>query len=163
MSLTWEDDYRERTNPALLTELLRASVPVLEFTNWKVLETRPGYAKAVLPISFQSSNQHGVHQAALIGLCADYTAGIAFGTLASGAPIVGVHPQKDHHGASLWSVALSVSYKSPSSSDLVAVAEVEPERHSRIQRRYFQGNTVLERVTVSLRNGEKEVRMSLRQ
>ena len=68
------------------------------------------------------------------------------------------------HGAALWSVALSVSYKAPSSADLIAVAEIDPEKQARIYRRYFQGNTVLERVGVSLRsvgvslrNGDEEV------
>jgi len=153
----WESDYRERTNPELLTRLLRAGVPVLEFTKWHVLETRPGYCKTVLPISFQSSNQHGVHQAALIGLAADYTAGIALGSLIHGVPIVGVHPQKGENGAALWAGTLSVQYKLPSSADLIAVSEIEPERWDRIRRRYAAGNTVLERVTTSLRNGAHEV------
>jgi methyltransferase (TIGR00027 family) len=156
-SISWELDYQNRTNPELLTTLLHAGVPVLAFTKWRVLDTAPGYARSVLPISFESSNQHGVHQAALIGLCADYTAGIALGTIIGGSPIVGVHPQKDQQGASLWSVGLTVSYKSPSSGDLTAVAEVDPQRHLRIYRRFFQGSTVLERVQVSLRNGDKEV------
>jgi methyltransferase (TIGR00027 family) len=156
-TISWEEDYKNRLNPELATEMLRAGVPVLAFTNWKVLETGPGYTRAVLPISFEASNQHGVHQAALIGLCADYTAGVALATIIRGVPIIGINPQKDRHGASLWSVALSVSYKSPSAADLVAVAEIDPQRQSRIHRRYFQGNTVLERVEVSLKNGDREV------
>jgi methyltransferase (TIGR00027 family) len=155
--IAWQDDYRDRMNPELVTKLLRASVPVLEFTQWSTLETRPGYAKTVLPISFRSSNQHGVHQAALIGLSADYTAGTALSTIIRGTPVVGVHPQKDDEGASLWSVSLAVNYKSPSSANLVAITEIEPEKQARIARRYYQGNTVLERVQVSLRNGQQEV------
>jgi methyltransferase (TIGR00027 family) len=154
---TWEIDYQERANPELLTRLLRAGVPVLEFTKWKVLETRPGYCKALLPISLQSSNQHGVHQAALIGLSADYTAGIAIGSLIHGVPIIGVHPKRNEEGAALWASTLSLQYKSPSSEDLIAVSEIQPERWNRIRRRFTAGNTVLERVTTSLRNGDQEV------
>lgn len=156
-TICWDDDYRDRMNPELVTKLLCAGVPILAFTNWQVLETRPGYAKTVLPISFESSNQHGVHQAALIGLSADYTAGVALATIIRGVPIMAVHPQKDGHGASLWSVALSVSYKAPSSGNLVAVADIDAERQARISRLYFQGRTVLERVGVSLKNGDEEV------
>ena len=156
-SSTWEQDYRDRTNPKLLTRLLRAGVPALAWTGWRVEETRPGYCRSVLPISYESSNQHGVHQAALIGLLADYNGGIALGSVLTGVPIIGVHAKKDEHGASLWAGTLSLEYKLPSSADLVAVTQIEPARWDRIRRRYASGNTVLERVTTSLWNGDREV------
>ena len=88
-TMSWETDYAARTNPELLTRLLRHAVPVLDFLDFRVVETAPGYAKALLPLSARSANQHGVHQAAVLAIAADYVGGIALGTLATGAPIIG--------------------------------------------------------------------------
>ena len=71
----WEDDYRSRMNPQLLTELLHAAVPVLKHVGWFVREVRDGAAASCLPLNEESTNQHGTHQAALLMLAADYTGG----------------------------------------------------------------------------------------
>ena len=34
--ITWDQDYESRVNPGLMTSLLRASIPVLEQSDWKV-------------------------------------------------------------------------------------------------------------------------------
>ncbi len=157
MESAWSVDHARRMNPTLVTAYLRSGVPALEFVDWKVNETRLGFAETALPINLASSNQHGVHQAAILALAADYTGGIALATLVDGTPIIGVHPQLDDQGATLWAASLSVQYKHPSSLDVTAVAEIEPERHSRIVRRYRQGSTVLEKVTIRFQNPDRKV------
>jgi len=145
-----EDDYRLRTDPELLTTLLADAVPVLRFLDFTVTETRPGFCQCKLPLSTASSNQHGVHQAAVLGIAADYAGGIALGSLCHGAPIIGVHPQFDDDGASLWAVSLTLDYKLPSSSDVILNATVPTEEHEKIQRRYQSGKMVLAKVPVTL-------------
>ena len=126
-AITWDDDYRDRVNPALVTELLRDAVPVLRYVGWKVTETAQGCARTILPLCEASTNQHGTHQAALVALAADYTGGIALATLLRGIPILGVHPQPSDNGASLWLVSLHVTYRIPSTGDLlVSVSRASP-------------------------------------
>jgi hypothetical protein len=71
-AITWEDDYRQRVNPQLFTELLHVAGPVLHHIGWKVLETAEGYAKTILPLNYESTNQHGTDQAALMVLGLSY-------------------------------------------------------------------------------------------
>jgi hypothetical protein len=123
-------------------------VPVLAHVGWKVLETGEGYAKAILPLNYESTNQHGTHQAALMVLAGDYTGGIALATLLRGVPIIGVHPQRSDNGAALWLVSVDITYKTPSASALVIASRFAPDEFARIRRRYFQGKQCLESVRV---------------
>ena len=91
LNVAWEEDYRKRMNPGLVTQLLHDSVPVLKTVDWRVEEVSDGGCHTVLPPRFSSINQHGTHQAALISLSADYTGGIALATLIRGVPVIGVH------------------------------------------------------------------------
>ena len=140
-AITWEDDYRQRANPQLFTELLRDAVPVLQHIGWKVLETDEGYAKTLLPLNYESTNQHGTHQAALMVLAGDYTGGIALATLIRGVPIIGVHPQRSDNGAALWLVSVDITYKAPSAGDLVITSRFAPEEFERIAQ-YLQRQAV---------------------
>lgn len=148
--IDWELDWQTRCNPELLTRLLRKAVPVLEYLGITVEETRPGYARVNLPLTLHGSNQHGVHQAAVLAIAADYAGGIALGTVIPGASIIGVHPQADHNGASLWAVSLKIDYKLPSSSHVSVIATVPEDSHERIKARYFNGRMVLETVDITL-------------
>jgi methyltransferase (TIGR00027 family) len=147
-AISWEDDYRQRVNPQLFTELLHEAVPVLQHIGWKVLETGEGYAKTLLPLNYESTNQHGTHQAALIVLAGDYTGGIALATLIRGVPVIGVHPQRSDNGAALWLVSVDITYKAPSAGDLVITSRFAPEEFERIQRRYLRGKQCLEAVRI---------------
>ena len=120
--ISWEEDYETRTNPELLTSLLHESVPVLKFVDWRVIEVKEGFAKSVLPLITQSTNQHGTHQAAIIVLAADYTGGIALGTLFRGVPIIGVHPGRSDDAASLWLAKVDIDYLAPSTDHLVVTS-----------------------------------------
>jgi methyltransferase (TIGR00027 family) len=147
-STSWGLDYRRRSNPELLTQLLQEAVPVLGYVNWQMTETREGYARSVLPLNAASTNQHGTHQATLLALAADYTGGTALGTLIRGVPIIGVHPQPDRSGAALWLASIEMKYQAPSAADVTVEALVSPDRWERIRRRYAQGQTVLETLAV---------------
>jgi hypothetical protein len=57
--VSWIDDYKQRTNPALFTELLRQAVRALGAVQWQVLETADGYARSVLPLVGPSTNHQG--------------------------------------------------------------------------------------------------------
>jgi acyl-coenzyme A thioesterase PaaI-like protein len=140
----WEEDKEYRTNPQVLTALLREQVPALDFVKWKVAAVEPGMAESVLPLNPQSTNQHFTHQAALFLLAADYTGGIALGSLMTGWPVVGVHPVRSSKSMALWLIKAEIKYLRPSVTDLTITAEIERQRCARIVRRFADGKAVLE-------------------
>lgn len=148
ISISWERDYKDRMNPALWTRLLRESVPVVRYINFKVVEIAEGFCKCLLPLNYESTNQHGSHQAALISIAGDYTGGIAFSSLLRGVPIGGIHPGNDEQTAALWLASMSVRYLKPSAGDLTITCQVSPKEQEAIRRRYFEGRRVLSRLTV---------------
>lgn len=155
--ISWEQDQKFRTNPAVLTSLLREQVPVLDFVDWQVRRVEPGLTESRLPLNPQSTNQHFTHQAATLLLAADYTGGIALGSLIFGWPVVGVHPVSSSKSISLWLIKGDIKYLRPSVGDLTVYAEVDPEKHGRIRRRFLDGKPVLETLKISFRNGDIDV------
>jgi len=155
--VSWTEDYEKRTNPALLTSLLQVSVPVLKHVGWRVIDVSEGCAKSLLPLVPESTNQHGTHQAALIVLAADYTGGIALGTLFRGVPIIGVHPGRSENAAALWLTSVDINYLAPSTDDLVVTCAVPLERFDRIRKRYFSGNRVIESLDMTIEAGDTTI------
>jgi methyltransferase (TIGR00027 family) len=153
----WAGDRNKRLEPVRLTELFHAAVPVLKHIDWKVTDTGRGFCESVLPLNVESSNQHIAHQAAVILIAADYTGGVALGSLLHGVPIVGIHPQKTDYGAYLWGAKADIKWIRPSVDDLVCSARISPAVQERIIRRFFQGRRVLETVHVEMRNGSELV------
>ncbi len=154
-AISWEQDFENRVNPELMTGLLRASIPVLEQSDWKVVRVGEGYCETLLPLNKATTNQHGTHQAALMSLSADYTGGLALATLLRGVPLAGIHQCRDDNSASLWLAGMNVRYKSPSSGHLTGICEIDPEQAADIRRRYFQGSRVLASLKVLFySNGE---------
>lgn len=147
-TISWEEDYRIRINPKLLTELLHEAVPVTNHVNLKISETAEGYAKMILPLNYEATNQHGTHQAALMALAGDYTGGIAIATLLQGVPIIGVHPQTTDNGAALWLVSFNIKYLIPSADDLTISAKIPAENFERIRRKYDAGERNIESVEI---------------
>ena len=141
--ITWEQDYRDRINPELVTNLAHQAVPVLKWTGWSIQKVGPGYCETRLPLCLETTNQHGTHQAALISLSADYTGGMALATLLTGTPLTGIHRGKPEESASLWLVGMEVRYELPSTSHLRGQCKVDPKTARRIQSRYFAGKVVL--------------------
>ncbi len=150
---SWEQDRRNRAEPVELTKLFHSAVPVLKHLNWTVRETGRGFAETILPLSVEASNQHIAHQAAVILIAADYTGGIALGSLLHDVPLVGIHPQKNEYGAYLWGAKADIKWIKPSVDDLVCTARIDKTRHRRIVGRFFQGRRVLETVYIGMRNG----------
>jgi methyltransferase (TIGR00027 family) len=154
----WEVEKKFRYHCEILTALLREQVPVLEFVKWRVNFIEPGRARTVLPLISSSTNQHCTHQAALLFLAADYTGGIALASLIPNWPVIGVHPvAPTEKSMALWLVKGEIKYFRPSVGCLEVSASVEPERHGRVRKRYLQGKTVLETVTIQFRNGAVKV------
>lgn len=152
---TWEEDYRDRVNPALMTGLLRTSIPVLAHSDWSITEVKEGFCQSVLPLNAPTTNQHGTHQAALISLSADYTGGLALATLLRGVPLAGVHKCSEDESASLWLASMNVKYKAPSSGHLVGTCQVDPKKAEMISTRYQRGDRVLVALDVEFHsNGE---------
>jgi methyltransferase (TIGR00027 family) len=153
--ITWEQDYRSRVNPELMTSLLRASVPVLEQSDWKVTSVEDGCCETLLPLNKATTNQHGTHQAALVSLSADYTGGLALASLLRGVPLSGIHACREETSASLWLAGMNVRYKSPSSGHLTGICEIDPVQAEEIRKRYFRGSRVLASLQVRFySNGE---------
>ena len=112
----------------------------------------------MLPLISPSTNQHCTHQAALLFLAADYTGGIALASLIPNWPVIGVHPvAPSEKSMALWLVKGEIKFFRPSVGCLEIAARVEPERHDRVKKRYAQGKTVLETITIHFRNGAVEV------
>lgn len=152
---SWEEDYRDRVNPTLMTSLLRTAIPVLAHSDWSIRTVREGFCESVLPLNTPTTNQHGTHQAALISLSADYTGGLALATLLRGVPLAGIHRCSEEESASLWLASMNVKYKSPSSGHLVGTCEVDPQKAQMIQSRYQRGDRVLVALNVEFRsNGD---------
>lgn len=150
----WLLDKAKRADPVPLTEDFHNAVPVLKFLDWRVVETGLGYAKTVLPLNINGSNQHIAHQAAVMLIAADYTGGIAAGTLLTGVPLVGVHAQETDYGAYLWGAKADCKWIKPSTDDLICTAIIDRERHRLVAKRFFQGRRVLETVRIEMRNGD---------
>ncbi|EMI55893.1 SAM-dependent methyltransferase [Rhodopirellula sallentina] len=157
LSISWEEDYSTRVNPELMTGLLHDAIPVLKSVDWRVTEVSEGVCTSVLPLCFESTNQHGTHQAALISLSADYTGGLALATLLRGIPLAGVHRCKEENSASLWLAAMDVKYRSPSTGHLKATCEVPENLRQTIQQRYFAGKRVLVTLKVTFTSNDDVV------
>jgi len=155
--ISWDEDYQNRMNPKLMTTLLREAVPVLGYVNWQVIDVDEGYAKTVLPLNYESTNQHGTHQAALIALAADYTGGLALASLIRGIPITGVHPNSTDNPIALWLVSIDMNYKVPSAGDLTVAAQIPASRVDLIRRRYEEGKIVVERVEIQLEGDDGQI------
>lgn len=153
----WISDRESRAEPIRLTELFHAAVPVLRYIDWKVTDTGRGFCESVLPLNVESSNQHIAHQAAVILIAADYTGGVALGSILNRIPLVGIHPQTSDYGAYLWGAKADIKWIRPSSDDLICTARIPPDRHEQILRRFLQGKRVLETVHIDMRNGNELV------
>lgn len=147
-AVLWEQDYADRMNPALVTQILGDVVPAVRWTGWQLTHVEEGKAQSLLPLTDESTNQHGTHQAAMLTLSADYTGGSALASLIRGVPVLGIHPQVDHEGCALWSVQLDMKYLLPSAAPVTAHAEIPAERWNEIRTRYLEGRSVLEEVEV---------------
>ncbi|KLU01904.1 hypothetical protein RISK_006088 [Rhodopirellula islandica] len=141
--VSWEEDYAQRVNPQLMTELLHNAIPVLKAVQWKVTSVGEGSCESVLPLTKASTNQHGTHQAALISLSADYTGGLALTTLLRGVPLAGIHRCTDEESASLWLAAMDVKYRNPSTGHLTATCDIPANIARTVQQRYFGGKRIL--------------------
>jgi methyltransferase (TIGR00027 family) len=156
--MRWEEAKKTRYNSETFTSLLREQVPVLDFVKWRVTLVEQGRAHSVLPLISSSTNQHCTHQAALLFLAADYTGGMALASLIPHWPIMGVHPvAPSEKSMALWLVKGEIKFYRPSVGCLEIAAEVEPERYDRVRKRYAQGKTVLETISIHFRNGAVEV------
>lgn len=155
--VSWHEDTRYRTNPAVLTDLLWEQVPVLDFVDYRVTSIDPGAATAILPLNPPSTNQHFTHQAALIVLAGDYTGGTAILSLTPGWPVVGVHPVTSSKSMALWLLKVDIKYMRPSVADLLVTAEVAPASQERIRRRFMAGKPVIEAVPMTFWNGDTKV------
>lgn len=156
-AISWQDDYDNRINPKLMTNLLQDAIPVLKSVGWRVSEIQEGICVSELPLRYESTNQHGTHQAALISLSADYTGGIALATLLRGVPFAGVHPCNEESSASLWLASMDVRYHNPSTEHLFATCRVPKEMFDTVRNRYFAGKRVLVTLPVTFKTPAGEV------
>ncbi|MEQ1906545.1 MAG: class I SAM-dependent methyltransferase [Pirellulaceae bacterium] len=141
--ISWEEDFRERINPELMTRLMHQCVPALKASGWQITVVESGYAETILPLNQATTNQHGTHQAALISLSADYTGGMAVTSLLRGVPLAGIHKCSTEDAASLWLVSMNVRYKAPSTGHLIGRCRIPERERDLIVSRYNQGNRVL--------------------
>ena len=155
--IDWEQDYAIRMNPKLVTKLLRDAVPIVKRIDYQVLDVAEGYCRSLLPLNFESTNQHGTHQAALMSIAADYTGGIALASLLRGVRIGGVHPGSDDNSAALWLASMQVKYFAPSTGHLAVECRIDKQDCDSIQTRYFAGRRVMARLDVNFYSNDERV------
>ncbi|QEG21268.1 class I SAM-dependent methyltransferase [Mariniblastus fucicola] len=161
--VSWEEDYRSRSNPELMNRLLYKAVPVLEATQWKITRVEPGYCETVLPLNHATTNQHGTHQAALISLSADYTGGMALTSLLRGVPLAGIHQCRAEESASLWLASMNVKYVKPSTGHMTGRCRVPDDLAKKIVDRYASGKRVLVSLPIEFEtNGQKVAEAELK-
>lgn len=154
---SWEQDYANRVNPALVTSLLRESVPVLDYADWRVTDVQDGSAGSLLPLNYETTNQHGTHQATLMTLAADYTGGLALATVIRGVPIVGVHPTSTDNTMLLWLLSINMNYKVPSTGDLRISCTVPTEMVEAIRGDFWAGRRGIYPLDVDFTSNEETV------
>jgi len=146
--ITFPNDYKQRVNPNLMTALLADAVPVVKEIKFRYIKVRRGYCKSFLPLNYMSSNQHGTHQAMLIGMAGDYTGGLAFASLITDEPILGIHEVLPDKAMSLWLVSADMKYVKPSTDDLIIEASVDENNMIAYNRRYHEGKSLFVSVEV---------------
>ena len=157
---SWPEDREQRAEPKKLTALFHSSVPILKHLEWKVTDTGRGFAETILPLNIASTNQHITHQAAVFLIAADYTVGIALGTLLDNVPLVGIHPQNTDYGAYLWGARADIKWICPSCDDLICKARIPQAQFETIIQRFFRGDRVMETVPIDMWNKDKLVAMA---
>lgn len=148
LDIEFLQDYNQRLNPDLMTSLLAEAVPVVKLIGFKYQEVKRGYCKSLLPLNYMSSNQHGTHQAMLIGMAGDYTGGLAFASLISDEPILGIHEVLPDKAMSLWLVSAEMKYVKPSTDDLIIEASIDENNMLAYNRRYHEGKSLFVNVEV---------------
>jgi len=148
----FQRDYRERINPELTTRLLAEAVPVMKDVEFRYLEVKKGYCKSMLPLNRKSSNQHGTHQALIMGLSGDYTGGLALASLIPDEPILGVHEITPDRGMSLWLIRSDMQYFRPSTDDVFVEASIPEEMGEMLNKRYHKGRMILLDVLVTFKD-----------
>jgi methyltransferase (TIGR00027 family) len=148
----FQRDYNERINPALVTKLLSEAVPAMKDVDFKFLEVKKGYCKSILPLNHKSSNQHGTHQALIMGMSGDYTGGLALASLIAHEPILGIHEITPERGMSLWLIQSDMKYLKPSTDDIIVEASISENLWDTINKRYENGQTVLLDVSVTFKD-----------
>ncbi|WP_217348974.1 SAM-dependent methyltransferase [Prosthecochloris sp. GSB1] len=153
----WEQDRKERFNLDALTRSFHESVPVLDFTDWRITAVERGYSETVLPLNPSSSNQYITHQAALMLLAADYTGGTALASVFHMTPIIGFHVSENDSAAYMWGAKATIHWFSPSCQDLVCKASIEKNKWEMLARRYMEDKKVITTVPIMMYNGDKLV------
>ena len=153
----FEQDYKTRINPELITKLAHQAVPVLEHTGWEVTHVGFGFAQTRLPLNAATTNQHGTHQAALISLSADYTGGMALTSVLTGIPLSGIHKCRPEEAASMWLASMDVKYINPSTGHLTGTCRIDDKTIKKIQSRYFQGKRVLVSLPIEFTSNGQQV------
>lgn len=148
----FESDYSERINPALMTMLLSEAVPTIKDVDFRYEEVKKGYCRSVLPLNHKSSNQHGTHQALIMGMSGDYTGGLALASLIPFEPILGIHEITPDRGMSLWLVKSDMKYLKPSTDDVVVEAIIPEDLGEAINKRYHNGQIILLDVAVTFKD-----------
>ncbi|WP_405268290.1 class I SAM-dependent methyltransferase [Cellulophaga sp. Ld12] len=138
-------------SPGNATKYLRDAVPAVRISEFKFLEVNVGYCRAILPLNSFSSNQHGTHQALILGMAGDYTGGVALASILDAEPILGVHEVTANKGMSLWLIKSEMSYLRPSVEDAYIEAHVPKEKHELLIQRYHSGSTILLDIEMSFR------------
>lgn len=155
--IAFRNDYKHRINPNLMTVLLADAVPVVKEIQFRYEEVRRGYCKSFLPLNYMSSNQHGTHQAMLIGMAGDYTGGLAFASLITDEPILGIHEVLPDKAMSLWLVSADMKYVKPSTDDLIIEATVDVDNMGAYNRRYHEGKSLFVNVEVVFNDPDGEI------
>lgn len=150
--ISWDEHYQNFCNPELTTALLKNSVPLLNFVNWRVEEVREGYCHSFISTIDKTPNKCTSLQSSTLFLAADYTGGIALYTLLRGIPSFGITPVETGNGVCLWLIRSEFEFNEPATTHLKIFSHVPKNSFCKIKDRFFRKKPVIERLEITFEN-----------
>lgn len=137
--------YKKNACPELFTKRLRELVPLLNITKIKIVKIDETSTELEMPLLEEAMNQNGTHQASVLYLIADYTAGVGiFGAL-PGVYVTGIHDRCHAYPVQYWLKSGKVVHLKPGLKKMTATTSISPENALRMRSELIQkGVTELE-------------------
>jgi len=147
--MTWKQHWEKFARPELLTHLLQESIPLLKHIHWTVEEINEAYCRTKIPFTKEIANQFHTIQASVYLVVADYTGGIALGSLFRTLPVFGIHPVKSGYGINLWLYKSEIKFSFPLVDSFTITCKIPEEGICKIRKRFFSKRPVVKRLEIN--------------
>ncbi len=125
--------------PERVTRLIGDAVPAFRSAGIRFEDVSAGACVGLLPLNEASTNQHGTHQATIVGLAGDYVGGLALASLFPEQHVMGIHPVHSPDSQLLWLASFELKFLKPSCSDLRVSTQVPAEIVDGVRSRFAAG------------------------